>query len=569
MTFRRLAAALQLSAFSVLVPAFALSALAFVLTAFAQERTDYNLIHQIKQEAFEHSQVMEHLGYLSDRYGPRLTASPEFDEAAAWVVERMKSWGLANVHLESWGPFGRGWSLKHYAVEMVVPRYSLLDAMPLAWSEPTGKPVTGEPVMAPFTATANNLKKTDEDFEKYKQEWHGKLRGRIVLFNRPRTTAGETGTRVDLTRYTDAELANLAKTPDPTPKIDIRLEDVKIPEDPQEAQRYVASLPPDIRTVLADRNREAGEKRDRFFVDEGAAAIFMEDNRSHDGMVFAEAAGTRKAADHLSAPKFRITEEHYNRIARLLEKKERVTLRIDLEATVGTRDLNANNIVGEIPGGSKKDEVVAIGAHFDSWHGGTGATDNGAGSAVMMEVMRVLSTLHLKMDRTVRIVLWSGEEQGLLGSKAYVKEHFGDPANGVVTAEHAKLAAYFNLDNGSGRIRGVYLQDNDAARPFFERALIGPFRDLGVTTISLRNTGGTDHLSFDDVGLPGFQFIQDPLDYSTVTHHSSMDTLDHVVGADLIQASAVIASVVAQEANAPEMMPRKPLPAARKADGSR
>src|SRR5580700_3351560 len=545
--------------------AFGLFALAALI--FGQERTDYNLIHMIREEAFEHSEVMDHLAFLTDRYGPRLTASPEFDEAAGWAAGRMKSWGLANVHTESWGPFGRSWSLKHFAVEMVEPRYSLLNAVPLAWSDPTGKPVTGEPVMAPFAATPNNLKKTEEDFEKYKQEWHGKLKGRIVLFNRARTTAGDTGTRVDLTRYTDAELANLAKTPDPTPKIDIRMEDVRIPEDPQEARDYVASVPADIRTELADRNREAGEKRDRFFVDEGAAAIFLEDNRSHDGMVFAEAAGTRKAADRLSVPKFRVTEEHYNRIARLLEKKERVTLRIDLEAAVGDRDLNANNIVAEIPGGSKKDEVVAIGAHFDSWHGGTGATDNGAGSAVMMEAMRVLSTLHVKMDRTVRIVLWSGEEQGLLGSKAYVKEHFGDPAKGVTTAEHAKLAAYFNLDNGSGRIRGVYLQDNDAARPFFERALIGPFRDLGVTTISLRDTGGTDHLSFDDVGLPGFQFIQDPLDYSTVTHHSTMDTYDHLVPADLIQASAVIASIVAQEANAPEMMPRKPLPAARKMAG--
>jgi len=303
-------------------------------------------------------------------------------------------------------------------------------------------------------------------------------------------------------------------------------------------------------------------------VDEGAAAIFMEDNRSHNGMVFSEAAGTRKASEHQSVPKFRITEEHYNRIARLLERKQPVQMRIDLEAAVGDRDLNARNIVAEIPGGSKADEIVAIGAHFDSWHNGTGATDNAAGSAVMMEVMRVLGTLHVKLDRTVRIVLWSGEEQGLLGSKAYVKEHFGEP--GKPTAEHAKLAAYFNMDNGSGRIRGVYLQGNDAARPFFERALIAPFRDLGVTAITLRDTGGTDHLSFNDVGLSGFQFIQDPLDYSTVTHHSTMDTYDHVIEADLIQASTVIASVVAQEANAPEMMPRKPLPAPRKpAEGSR
>jgi hypothetical protein len=537
----------------------ALLLLLIALLAFAQERTDYNLIHQIKNEALERSKVMDHLRYLTDRYGPRLTASAEFDEAADWAIARLKTWGLANVHKESWGPFGRSWSLKRYAVEMIAPRYSLLNAMPLAWSSPTPRPVEGEPVMAPFTATANNQKKTEEDFEKYKLQWHGKLRGRIVMFNRPSVTSELTGARVDLTRYTDTELANLSKSPDVTPKIDIKLEDVKIPEDPQEAARYVASLPAGVRTVLTDRNREAAEKRDRFFVDEGVAAIFLEDGRSHDGMEFAEQAGTHKASDPLTT-KFRLTEEHYNRIARLLEKNEPVKLRITLEAIVGDRDLNATNIVADLPGGAKKDEIVMIGAHFDSWHGGTGATDNAAGSAVMMEVMRVLATTQVKLDRTVRLALWSGEEQGLFGSKAYVKEHFGDPATSIVTAEHAKLAAYFNMDNGSGRIRGVYLQDNDAARPFFERALIGPFRDLGVTTISLRNTGGTDHLSFDDVGLPGFQFIQDPLDYNTVTHHSSMDTYDHLVPGDLMQASAVIAGVVAQEASAPEMMPRKPRP---------
>jgi Zn-dependent M28 family amino/carboxypeptidase len=542
------------------------SLLAFtsIAVVFAQERTDYKLIHEIKNEAFEHSQVMNHLQALTDRYGPRLTASPEFEEAAAWTVEKLKSWGLANVHTESWGPFGRSWSLKSYSVEMMAPRYSHLNAVPLAWSQPTGKPVTAEPVIAPFAATANNQKKTEEDFEKYKAEWHGKLRGKVVLMNRPRNTTEGVEARPAFTRYTDAQLADLAKSPDATPKIDIRMEDVKIPEDPEEAQRYVASLPADIRTALQDRNREATEKRDRFFIDEGAAAIFMEDNRSHDGDVFAEAAGTRKAADRMSVPKFRLTEEQYNRIARLLDKKETVTLRIDLEATAGDRDLNGTNIVAELPGNAKKDEIVMIGAHFDSWHGGTGATDNAAGSSVMLEVMRILSTLNLKLDRTVRIALWSGEEQGLLGSKAYIKEHFGDPATMMITGEHAKLAAYFNLDNGTGRIRGVYLQDNDAARPFFERALITPFRDLGATTISLRNTGGTDHLSFDDVGLPGFQFIQDPMDYSTVTHHSTMDTFDHIVSGDMVQASAIIASVVAQEANAPEMMPRKPLPQIRK-----
>ncbi|HTP86221.1 MAG TPA: M20/M25/M40 family metallo-hydrolase, partial [Bryobacteraceae bacterium] len=213
----------------------------------------------------------------------------------------------------------------------------------------------------------------------------------------------------------------------------------------------------------------------------------------------------------------------------------------------------------EIPGGAKKDQVVMIGGHFDSWHAATGATDNGAGSAVMIEVMRVLKALNLKMDRTVRIGLWTGEEQGLLGSKEYVKQHFGDPDTMKVTDEQAKISGYFNLDNGSGKIRGVYLQGNDAMRPLFEKWFV-PFHDLGVSTITIRDTGGTDHLSFDAVGIPGFQFIQDTLDYESITHHSNLDTYDHAQAADLMQAVAVIASVVYDAANRPDMLPRKPLP---------
>ena len=542
----------------ILAVASALVAILLAFPAFAQEKTDYSLIHQIKEEAFDHSQVMDTLASLTDRYGPRLTVSPEFDEAAEWTMKRLNQWKLDNVHAESWGPFGRSWSLKGFSVEMLEPRYSRLSALPLAWSEPTGKPVTADVVLAPFSPTQSNGDKTAADFEKYKQEWHGKLKGKIILYSRARTSS--LGTRPDFSRYTDAELAAIAKSPDPgTPKIAVKLEDVKIPDDPQAASAYFATLPSAIREALSERNREAGDKRDQWFAAEGAAAIFVEDDRSHEGKVFGEQAGTRKAADHLSVAKFRVTEEQYNRIARLAEKKEPVKIRIDLEAAVGDKDLNAKNIIAEIPGGSKKDEVVIIGAHFDSWHGGTGATDNAAGSAVMMEVMRILTTLHIKLDRTVRLALWSGEEEGLLGSKAYVKEHFGDPATLVMTAQHPKLAAYFNLDNGSGKIRGVYLQGNDAARPFFERAFV-PLHDLGVSTISIRDTGGTDHQSFDALGLPGFQFIQDPLDYSTVTHHSTADTYDHLVPADMMQASAVIAAMVATEANAPEMMPRKPLP---------
>ncbi len=254
-----------------------------------------------------------------------------------------------------------------------------------------------------------------------------------------------------------------------------------------------------------------------------------------------------------------MSREQYNRMARLLEKKIPVKLRASLQADISSTNQDSYNVTGEIPGGAKKDEVIMIGAHLDSWHSGTGATDNAAGSAVMIEVMRILKALNLKLDRTVRIALWSGEEQGLLGSKAYVKEHFGDPETMKLSEAHAKLSGYFNLDNGSGKIRGVYLQGNDAMRPIFEQWL-SPFRDQGVTTISIRNTGGTDHLSFDDVGLPGFQFIQDPLDYETATHHSNMDTLDHVQAPDLMQASAIISTVVYQAANRPEMLPRKALP---------
>jgi Zn-dependent M28 family amino/carboxypeptidase len=232
---------------------------------------------------------------------------------------------------------------------------------------------------------------------------------------------------------------------------------------------------------------------------------------------------------------------------------------MNLKAAVSDRDMDGLNIVGELPGADRKDEIVMVGAHFDSWHTGTGATDNGAGSAVMIEVMRILKALNLKLDRTVRIGLWGGEEEGLFGSRAYVKEHFADPKTMQVTSEHAKLSGYFNLDNGSGKIRGVYLQGHEAMRPIFEQWL-APFRDLGVTTVSIRNTGGTDHLSFAAVGLPGFQFIQDPLDYGTITHHSDMDTWDHAVPEDLTQASAVIATMVYQTATRKEMLPRRELP---------
>ena len=339
-----------------------------------------------------------------------------------------------------------------------------------------------------------------------------------------------------------------------------------VPEDLDDRIRFYASIPPSIQDELRKRRDEVADKRTQFFVDEGVLAVIQDDRRARDGISFAESAGSYDPKKPLAPPTFVVTSEHYNRIVRLLENKTKVELAVNLKARISDEAAGAYNLVGEIPGGSKKDELVMVGAHFDSWHSGTGATDNGAGSAVMMEVVRILKALNLKMDRTVRIALWSGEEEGLLGSKAYVKEHFGDPKTMKLTAAHTKLSGYFNLDNGSGKIRGVYLQGNDAMRPLFEQWL-APFRDEGVSTITIRNTSGTDHLSFDAVGLPGFQFIQDPLDYSSVTHHSMMDTYDHAIPADLMQASAVIASVVYDAATRTDMLPRKPLPKAEAAAG--
>jgi Zn-dependent M28 family amino/carboxypeptidase len=254
-----------------------------------------------------------------------------------------------------------------------------------------------------------------------------------------------------------------------------------------------------------------------------------------------------------------LTLEHYDRIARLIEKKIPVTLQFDIENRMDDENHDSFNVTAELPSGRPNDEIVMVGAHLDSWTGGTGATDNAAGSAVALEAMRILKALDVKLPRTVRIGLWSGEEEGLLGSRAYVKEHFADRETMALKPEHARLSGYFNLDNGTGKIRGVYLQGNDMMRPIFE-AWLAPFKDLGVDAISIRNTGGTDHLSFDAVGLPGFQFIQDPVEYSTRTHHSNMDLYDRLQQPDLIQASAIMAAMVYDTAVRGERLPRKALP---------
>jgi len=530
------------------------------------DRPDLTVVSRIKTEAYDNSRVMDTLGYLTDVYGPRLTASPEFREAADWVIKRLQGYGVENARLEKWGPFGRSWSLKQYALEMIEPRYALLDAAPLAWSDSTRAPVAGEIVLAPFAngRPPQDPAKLETETNRYIGEWTGKLHGKIVLLAPFREV--RPASQALFARYSEKELGDLALAPAPVARR-AEVDDLRFPDDPEEARRFNQSLPASVREQFSKQRDRLAVKRARFFRDEGALALINTSETSRDGLVFAQSAGSYDAKDTLALPTFVVSREQYNRMTRLLEKKVPVKVRASLQADVSTANQDSYNVSGEIPGGAKKDELIMIGAHLDSWHSGTGATDNGAGSAVMIEVMRVLKALDLKLDRTVRIALWSGEEQGLLGSKAYVKEHFADPATMKLADAHGKLSGYFNLDNGSGKIRGAYLQGNDAMRPVFEQWL-APFRDQGVGTVSIRSTFGTDHLSFDEVGLPGFQFIQDPLEYETVTHHSNMDTLDHIQGADLMQAAAIIATVVYNAANRGEMLPRKALPKPRPKAGA-
>ena len=507
--------------------------LALLSAAFAEERIDLYTINRIKAEAFQNSKVMENAFYLTDVYGPRLTGSPNIKAAAEWAVKRFSEWRLSDPHLEKWGPFGRGWSNIKFRAELKEPGYMPLLGVPRPWSPGTHGPVAGEAVLAPLAA--------ESDFAKYK----GKLKGKIVLISAVRQLTPMSD--APLRRFSDAELAQEALAPDPSLRSPFTS---PIPREPGAP----AARPYNREAANRFRNQLA-----KFLADEGVLVSVATSSRTDGGTIFATAAGSRDEKDPVPPPSVALTSEHYNRIARLLEKKVPVHIEFDIENKYFDADKDAFNVLASIPGGARKDELVMLGAHLDSWTFGTGATDNAAGCAAIMEAARILKALDLKMPRTVRVALWTGEENGLLGSKAYVKDHFADPEVMKPKPEHARVSGYFNLDNGTGKIRGAYLQGNDMMRPVFE-SWFAPFKDLGAGTVTIRNTSGTDHLSFDAVGLPGFQFIQDPVEYSTRTHHSNMDVYDRLVPGDLMQASAIIASVVYHAATRPEMLPRKPLP---------
>ena len=521
----------------------------------ATENVDLNMYAQIRAEGLTHSHVMEYISGLSDGIGPRLTGSPNMKKANEWTRDRMTEAGLVNAHLEDWGEFGMGWAQVNSWARMITPDTEPLWIQATPWSAATKGAVSGDAVLLELT--------TEADLAKYK----GKLAGKIVLLGAPHAI-------VDMTeplfsRYTEAELKEM--------------------EGPEQARRGAAGTP-NIQQLLAERTRLAGLRTAalKMMTDEGALAIILPSRDGGkgggSGIIFddnganlSRTASSRAGA--IAIPNAVTTVEMYGRIYRLLKANAPVRLEVNIETTFTGDHEHGFNTVAEIAGTDPKlkNEVVMVGGHLDSWISGTGATDNGAGSVVAMEAMRILKAIGYKPKRTLRIALWSGEEQGLFGSRGYVKQHFGqfeergpagDPAMAFLrgpsgplktTKEWETLDAYYNLDNGTGKVRGVYTQENYAIGPIFAQ-WIAPLKDLGVTTITNRNTGGTDHLSFDSLGLPGFQFIQDDMDYETRSHHSNMDTVERIHEADLEQAAVVEAIFLYNTSEREAMMPRKPYP---------
>jgi hypothetical protein len=498
------------------------------------DRVDDGAVAKIKDEGFNRSQVMDVMSWLTDVHGARLTGSPATLAAAEWAMKTMTGWGLAKPHLETWGPFGRGWSNERMSLQITAPQHWAAIAYPSAWTPGTKGPVSASAVLIQIDSEA--------DLGKYE----GKLRGKMVLVGAPRDVPARYTAQG--ARYTDEQLAKMAAA------------------EPQAAGgrgqfgRQQGPTPP-ARGRCGQPQLQA--RTLCFLAEQGAVAALLQ-GRGDDGTVFVSSTGgSRDTVATPMLPTITLAAEHYGRIARTLSKSVPVTMELDVRNTFHDRDRNSFNVVAELPGTDPalKDEVVMLGAHFDSWHTGTGATDNAAGSAVMMEAMRILKASGVPLRRTVRIGLWTGEEEGLLGSRAYVTQHFGDRQTMRLTPEHAKLSGYFNVDNGTGKIRGVYLQGNQALGPIFD-AWMAPFKDSGMKTLTIANTGGTDHQSFDAVGLPGFQFIQDEIEYGSRTHHSNMDLYERVQPDDMKWNAVVVATFAMQTANRDERLPRKALPEA-------
>jgi hypothetical protein len=507
------------------------------------EKLDYATIERIREEGLNRSQVMDHISWLSDVYGPRLTGSPAISQAADWAAKKLGEWGLANVHRETWA-FGKGWSLVRFSAHMIEPQVQTLTGVPASWSPGTKGTITADVIRVQIDGV--------EDFEKYR----GKLAGKVVLTQPARAVSMMEGPFI--LRMGEKEFEEASTTPIPA-----------------------------ARGGGGGRGGRGGGRGgtgnlaaqiQQFYQSEGVVALFnrgsdatmaaggsdlsWEQQHPDGGTIFPTGTGSRGEDAGQGVPTITLAVEHYNRMARILEKQIPVKVELTLETKFYDETTpNGFNLIAEIPGTDPalKDEVVMIGAHFDSVSAATGATDNAAGSAAMMEAMRILKAAGARPRRTIRIGLWGGEEEGLLGSRAYVRDHFGDPATMALKPEQAKLSAYFNSDNGTGRVRGIWLQGNLAVAPIFEQ-WIAPLHDLGVTALGPRSVSQTDHVSFEAVGLPGFQFMVDRLEYNARTHHSNMDFYDRVQRDDMVQQATVVAVFAYDAAMRDEKLPRKPLP---------
>jgi carboxypeptidase Q len=509
----------------------------------ATEKIDYATLARIKDEGLQRSQVMDHISWLADVYGPRLTGGPGIRQAADWTKKKLADWGLAGVHEETWA-FGKGWQLVRFHAHMTEPQVMPIIGLPKSWTPSTNGTVEAEVVLAPITSPA--------DFEKYK----GKLRDRIVLTQSARTVRMLDG-RIVL-RMTEDDIAEAEKTPVPGPRAG-----GGGPggggQGPQFAQRVAQFYQTEGAIALIDRGSDSDESA-------GGSDLSWQTQRVDGGTIFVGAGGSRDENAGKGLPAVVVAVEHYNRMVRILEKGVPVKMELHVETKFldESQGQGGFNIIAEIPGTDPKlkDEVVMLGAHFDSHHGATGATDNATGSVAMIEAMRILKASGVRPRRTIRVALWGGEEQGLMGSRAYVKQHYADPATMQTKPEWDKLSAYFNLDNGTGKIRGVWYQGNLGVRPVFEQ-WIAPLKDLGVEILGPRVVGSTDHAAFEAVGLPGFQFVQERLEYNSRTHHSNMDFVDRVQREDLVQQATVSAAFAFMAAQRDEKLPRKAKPEAR------
>ena len=533
------------------------------------EEPDLAVIHKIKQEAFHRSKVMDYVHLIADENGPRMSGSAGYRRAAEKAVIAYKQAGIAQAELEVWGTFGRGWDWSRVAVQMKQPQETTLSAYPADFSAASNGPVSGQVVFAPIWELQSDapengdLEKLALQIEDWKNKYRGQLHGKVVMMDHP--LKFKLPQEAPNFRLSDEDLAAMGHSGydgkiDPGPVPDLKWPLVAYPIDKDEFSRIWEVMPLEY---AADRWKLEVKVNNRivsFLLEEGVAAVLETGWAKGAGVIMHSDYGSIYDGDPIPPPSVVLMPEHYNRIHRLLKRDVPVEVEVEVKARFYPA-ADGINVIAEIPGTARGSEVVMLGAHFDSWHGATGATDNASSSAVVMEAMRILKTLDLPMRRTVRAALWDGEEQCLCGSRAYVANHFADPVNMELKPGHEKLSAYFNLDNGGGKIRGVYLQQNDMARPIFQ-AWLEPFDDLGVSTVTIINTTGTDHLSFNAVGLPGFNFVQDPLDYSLNTHHSNVDDVGHLIPGDLMQAAAVMAASVYHAATRPEMMPRKQLPAA-------